>query len=307
METRAEKNKEIQIQLEEEEFRKHRKKIVCFALKLIIIIIFLFLFIFFYTKYCSTTGLIVKEERLTHKKIPDSFQGIKLIHFSDLYYGSTITIEEVKKLVKTINMRNPDLILFTGNLIDSSYKISTTEQEKLMKELKKLNASIGKYATTGKEDQEQFHTIMMQSEFQVLKNDYDLIYHDDNHPILLVGLSSLLKKERNLEDAYKYFQEDSSNQNIYTICMMSETDGLDDILTKKKTDLVLAGNSLNGQIRIPFVGGIIKKEGSSKYQDSYYRKNDTKIYISSGIGSPDLGFRIFARPSIHFFRLNSKK
>lgn len=306
MKTRTEKNKEIQTKLEEEQKKEYRKKIIIFSIKLTIFITFLFFSIFFYTKYCSTTGLIVKEERIKNSKLPNSFSGVKLIQFSDLYYGSTISIEEVKKIVKTINIRKPDLIIFTGNLIDSSYKVSTKEQEQLIKELQKLDATIGKYAVVGKEDKNQFNIIMSQSDFQILNNDYDLIYNNDNNPILIIGLSSLLKKERNIENAYRYFKEETHNANTYIISIMSETDGLEQILKNYTSDLVLAGNSLNGQIRIPLIGGLISKKGSKKYKDPYYQEKSTKIYVSSGIGSPDLGFRLFARPSINFFRLTKK-
>lgn len=306
MKTRTEKNKEIQSKLEEEERQEHHKKIVYFSVKLTVFIICLFTIIFLYTKYCSTSGLIIKEERIKNEKIPNSFNGIKLVHFSDLYYGSSISIEEVKKLIKAINIRKPDLIVFTGNLIDPKYKISTKEQEQLTQELKKLNTSIGKYSISGKTDKDSFNTIMSQSNFQILNNDYDLIYNNDNNPILIIGLSSLLKKERKIENAYRYFKEETHNSNIYTITIMSETDDLDEILNNYQNDLILAGNSLNGQIRIPLVGGIIPQEGSKKYKEEYYQKKNTKIYVSSGIGSPDFGFRLFARPSINFFRLTKK-
>ncbi|MCI8347293.1 MAG: hypothetical protein HFJ12_05060 [Bacilli bacterium] len=306
MKTRTEKNQEIQSQLEEEQKQEYRKKVVCFCLKLIFFIILLFTIIFLYTKYCSTTGLIVKEERIKNEKIPNSFNGIKLVHFSDLYYGSSISMEEVKKLVKIINIRKPDLIVFTGNLIDPRYKISTKEQEQLTKELKKLDTTIGKYSNSGKTDKAAFNTIMSQSNFQILNNDYDLIYNNDNNPILMIGLSSLIKKERKIEEAYRYFKEENHNSNIYTISIMSETDDLDTILNNYQNDLILAGNSLNGQIRIPLIGGMIPQEGSKKYKEEYYEKKNTEIYISSGIGSPDLGFRLFARPSINFFRLTKK-
>ncbi len=306
MKTRTEKNKEIQSKLEEEERQEHRKKMVYFSVKLTVFIICLFTTTFLYTKYCSTSGLIIKEERIKNEKIPNSFNGIKLVHFSDLYYGSSISIEEVKKLIKEINIRKPDLIVFTGNLIDPKYKISTKEQEQLTQELKKLNTSIGKYSISGKTDKDSFNTIMSQSNFQILNNDYDLIYNNDNNPILIIGLSSLLKKERKIKNAYRYFKEETHNSNIYTITIMSETDDLDKILNNYQNDLVLAGNSLNGQIRIPLVGGIIPQEGSKKYKEEYYQKKNTKIYVSSGIGSPDFGFRLFARPSINFFRLTKK-
>lgn len=301
--TRTEKNKVIQNKLEEEKKKEYRKKIVKLFIKITLLIVIFFLGAYFYTNYTSTKGIIVKEERIKNNKIPVSFSGSKIIHFSDLYYGSMINKEEVKRIVKMINLRKPDLIVFTGNLIDPKYKISTKEQEKLIKELQKLDCTIGKYAITGRYDDEKYTTILSQSDFTILNNDYDLIYMNDNNPIMIVGLSSLLQEKRDVDKAFRYFKEENHNSNIYTLTIASETDDFDDIINTYNNDLILAGNSMNGQIRLPFIGGIIKKEGSKKYSDPYYKINNTSIYISSGIGSPDAGFRFMARPSINFFRL----
>lgn len=308
MVTREEKNKEIQNEIEEEKLREKRKVFVKLFLKVTAIIIIVFFVVFFYTKYSATRGLIIKEERIIDEKIPQSFNGVKIIQFTDLNYGSTVFSDEINNLVKAINLRKPDIIIFTGNIIDSNYKISIKEKEKLINSLKKLDASIGKYAVSGrKDDKDTFTTIMNQSDFTILDNNYDLVYNNDNNPILLVGLSSLINNERNIEDGFKYFNEESHNSNIYTIVLESETDDLDDVIQRFNPSLVLAGNSLNGQIRIPFIGGLIKSEGSQYYVDSFYNVGNTKIYVSSGIGSPGVGFRLFAHPSINFFRLSNKE
>lgn len=307
MVTREEKNKEIQKEIEDEKSRKTRIKMVKSFLKFTVILIILFFLFYFYAKYSATLGLLVKEERITNEKIPNSFNGSKIIQFSDLNYGSTVFQKELDNLVKVINERNPDIIVFTGNMINKGYTISTKEQEKIIECLQKLNAPIGKYAIMGKNDKKNiFTTIMNQSDFTILDNNYDLIYNNTT-PILVVGVSSYINNTRNVDEAFKYFKEENHNSNIYTITLMSETEDLDQILINYNTDLVLAGNSLNGEIRLPLIGGIIPQEGSSAYIDPYYKVADTDIYISSGISSPTLGFRIFNNPSINLFRLTNKK
>lgn len=307
MVTRQEKNKDIQNEIEEEKSREKRKKIVKLLFKITIIIIIFFFSLYFYAKYSTTLGLIVKEVRITNQKIPDSFNGKKIIHFTDINYGNNIYQEELDNLVNTINERKPDIVIFTGNLIDKNYKLSIKEQEKIINSLKKIDTSTGKYAVCGKDDKKElFSTIMNQSDFIILDNTYDLIYND-NAPILLVGLSSYVNNERNIEEAFKYFKEETHNSNIYTISIMSETEDLDDVITNYNPDLVLAGNSLNGEIVIPGIGGLIKQEGSSKYINPHYKKNGTDIYISGGLVSKTIGFRIFNNPSINFYRLTNKK
>lgn len=303
MQSRSEKNKEIISDIEEEKKIERRKKRIILVLKIALILILVFIAVYFYTKYSSTTGIIVKEKRIINEKIPDNFEGIKIIQFSDLYYGSTIYEDEVKNLVRIINSRKPDIVLFTGNLIDKNYKLKLKEQEKLINELSKIDPTIGKYAVTGRYDKDSFVTIMNQSNFKTLDNEYDLVYEEGTTPILLVGLSSLLQDKRDIDKAYNYFNEETHNSDIFTISMMSETDDLGDILSKYNNDLVVAGNSLNGEVNL-FGHSLFTKKGSSKYKDEYYKVGKTKIFVSSGIGSPDLGFRLFARPSINFFRIS---
>lgn len=301
MTTREEKNKKIQDEIIEEELNKKRKKIIKRILKIILTILILFISFILYTKYIAAEGLLFKEKRITNNKIPNSFHGKKIIHFSDLDYGTTIFLDEVKSLVKKINLRKPDLILFSGDLIDKNYKLNNEESEKIIKELAKLNASIGKYAVSGDEDNEEFSTILKQCGFIILNNEYDLIYRNDNTPILITGLSST--NSRDINKAFSYYNIDTNNKNIYNILLLHETDDIDEIKSNYNIDLALAGGSMNGQIYIPGIGGLIKKDGFKKYYDEYYKLDNTDLYITSGIGTDGYQFRFLRRPSVNFFRL----
>ncbi len=299
MSTREEKNKEIQEEIEQEEKREKIKKITLIFFKIIFIVISSFIVFYLYTKYISTNSIIIKEKRLVSEKLPESFNSIKIIHFSDLHYGSTIEISDVDKLVKEINTRNVDIVIFTGDLIDKDYNIDKNELEKLIKKLNSIKAPLGKYAISGDEDGDNFLTILKQSGFTLLDNSSDIIYNNSNIPILITGLSSI-NNNRNIEAAFKNYE---NNKNLYNILIMHEADSIDEIIPNKNIDLVLAGSSLNGQICITKDMCLIKKKGSEKYFKEYYNVNGTDIFISSGIGNSKPNFRFMVRPSINFFRL----
>lgn len=305
--TREELNQEKQQEIVDEEKREKRKKIVILGLKITFFLIVFFFLFYFYTTYVSTGSFIIKEKRIVDSKLPQSFNGVKVIHFSDLHYGTTIFLEDLEKIVEEINVRNPDLVFFTGDLIDQNYKLTNKEQEKIIKKLQGINAKLGKYAVVGEEDGSSFTTIFNQSDFSILNNDYDLIYKNDNTPILLVGLTSQLKGNVDIDKGYKYFNEAVHDANIYTITMMHEPDLVLDVLNKYPTDLFLAGHSHNGMIRIPYLGSIKKLEGAKEYDQEFYQlDNDSKLYISSGLGTNGVGFRLFCKPSINFFRISQK-
>lgn len=304
--TREELNQEKQKEIIDEEKREKRKKIIIFSFKCVVVFITCFLLFYCYTTYVSSAMMIVKEERIINEKLPSDFTGLKVIQFSDLHYGTTMFEDDLKKIVNEINSRSPDLVVFTGDLVDEAYDASTEELEMISKYLKKIEANLGKYAVSGEEDHEDFTTIMNQGNFIILDNDYDLIYKNSNTPILLVGLDSKLSGEQNIEEGFSYFKTEGYNSNIYTIVLVHEPDSVVSFQNMYSSDLVLAGHSHNGNIRIPFIGAVEKVEGAKKYDQAHYTINKTELYVSSGLGTNGAGFRLFCRPSINFFRLSSE-
>lgn len=304
--TREELNQDKQQEIINEQKRERRKKITVFLFKISIIIIVVFVLFYLYTTYVSSAILSLNEHRIVDKDLPNSFSGLKVVHISDFHYGTTFFIDELENVVEEINKRNVDLVFFTGDLIDSNYVLTTSEQKKIISLLDSINANLGKYAVYGEEDGNNFELIMERSNFIILKNNYELIYNGTHEPILLTGTGSLLKKETDINSAFGYFNDNTYNSNIFTISLIHEPDIIDSIVNKYKADLVLAGHSHNGTIRIPFFGGIYKNEGALKYIDPYYSINDSNLFISSGLGTDAPGFRLFCRPSLNFFRLSNK-
>lgn len=305
--TREQLNEEKQQEIFKEQNKENIKKIVKKVMKILLIILVIGTIFFSYTTYISSVKIKVREYRITEKKIPASFNGLKIIQLTDLHYGTTMFNENVKDIVKMTNDRKPDLIVFTGDLINKNYKLTNKEQEEIIKELKKLSASLGKYAIIGDEDNEKTNNILNQANFTILKNESELIYQKNNEPILLVGLSSN-SKNQNIEKAYSYFKQNVFNSNIYTITLLHEPDTVDDIIGSYNSDLFLAGHSNNGNIRLPFVKySLFKVDGAKKYDQDYYNLGNSKLYISSGLGTTNQSnIRLFCRPSINFFRLSNQ-
>lgn len=279
-------------------------------LNIIIILFLLLIGCFLYARYISTTGLIVKEYSVTSNKIPANFDGVKIIHISDIHYGSTTLMKDIKRLVNRVNEIEPDLIVFTGDLIDEAYTISDEDKSELIKQLSKLDNNLGKYAVYGEEDitNEDFNIIMKDSGFTLLDNSYDLIYNKGLTPIYLGGTSSSLSSTIDLDKTFLYYKKETKSvyEPQYKIILTHEGDNASDIISyDKDTDLILAGHSHNGQIVIPFYGGVYIPEGSKKYSAPHYNISGTNIYISSGIGTSIFTYRFLNKPSINLYRLNA--
>lgn len=287
--------------MEKEE--KKGGKLLSIFLFLIIIIVTIFL----YAKYAGIKGLIVKEYKVESEILTTNFSGLKVVHFSDLLFKSTVDKEDVKSLVKRINELKPDIVVFTGDLIVKNTKISNEDIEFLIEELGNIEAKIGKYSIYGDEDYsiDSYKTIMEKSKFKILNNSYDEIFYKNNDSMFIVGLPSSLKEEIKLEEAFSFYKEDEKRKYIIVLVHDGKTiKFLDD--STYEVDLVLGGHSLNGSVVIPYYGGVFIDDGSYKYYQEHYSKGITDIYISSGIGTNKYPYRIFNKPSFNLYRLKAQ-
>ncbi len=297
MDKRSELNKEKQLEIIKDEEKEHQIKIIKRIVLIIIIMLVASFSFFLYVTKIGTVKMLVKEDRVESSKITTSFHGYKIVTFSDLHDAST---QMVKETVKLINRSKPDLLLFTGDLLNGE-SIDSKKREELIKELKKLSSSSLKYAVLGENDIEETKTILNDVGFTILDNSYDLIYQKDD-AILLMGLNS---DKENLDTLLAYYSSEGKNDNIYSILMTHKPDSLDDVLARyNNIDLAFAGHSHLGEVRLPLLGSLLTREGAKKYKDDYYEINNTKFYITSGVGVNVYDFRFCDRPAINLIRLN---
>ena len=276
-------------------------KKILYSILAILIIIFLILL---YARFIGTIGLNSNEISYQTEYISESYNGLKIVHFTDLHYKKVITEKRVEELIKEINKIKPDLILFTGDLLDKDYKINNKDITFLIKQLSNLNSTYGNFAILGDNDygkEETIKNIYIQSNFTLLENDYSIIYNENNDKIFIGGLSTSTYEEADINKVMTYF---SNNQDIkFKIIMLHEPDYIDTILNNyNNINLILAGHSINGSINIPLIKYFLSPNGAKKYYQPYYKKSNTDIYISNGIGLNNLNFRLFNHPSINFYR-----
>jgi predicted MPP superfamily phosphohydrolase len=287
-----------------EEKKKHP------IIKFIIIFILIIAAILLYSRFIATKGLVTKEYKITSSSIQDNFHGFKIVHISDVHYGRTTDKKDLNNMVKEVNLLKPDIVVLTGDLIDRDTKLDDNLKGEISEALSSINANVGKYAISGNHDSNfsEWESIINDSGFKNLNDTYELIYNDGYTPILLAGLSSNLNNQVDITERYNKILEYSNNENIkelYKILLIHEPDYINNI-DYSNFNLILAGHSHNGQVRLPFIGGIILPNGAKKYYKEHYKINNTDLYISSGIGTSGISFRLFNKPSINFYRLTNK-
>ena len=80
--------------------------------------------------------------------LPESFDGFKITHISDIHSGSLDNIEKVKYGIDLINQQQSDVILFTGDLVNNK----SNELEKWKDIFKLMEAPLGKFSILGNHD-----------------------------------------------------------------------------------------------------------------------------------------------------------
>ena len=277
----------------EKEKKKEKSK-----MKIIIIVILLLIAItFIYMRFIATSGFIIKEFNVTSEKLPKGFNGVKVIHLSDIHYAS-VGEAKLNKAVEEVNTMKPDIIVFTGDLYDEFSNLTEDMENKIINALSKLNAPLGKYAVSGNHDYkyDRFTDIITKSGFTYLENETKLIYYNDETPIEIIGYPD----EREANPNY-----DIELSDFFKIALIHEGDSWEHI-KDKGIDLTLAGHSHGGQVRLPFIGCLIKVDGGKKYCEEHYTNNDSELYVNFGLGETEFKIRSFNKPSINMYRLYTK-
>jgi uncharacterized protein len=240
----------------------------------------------------------VKEVHLKVHNLPEAFKGWKIVQFSDVHFGFHYGVENFKTVVKKINYLNPDIIFFTGDLVE----IGNRTPEVLLPLLSQLKAERGgKWAVIGNHDyytKKDVTKVLNHSGFQVLNNSHGAIESNNQH-LYIAGIDDVMYGDPDIGKAV----EDLSEKDC--IMLLAHEPDIADKTSKYPVSAQFSGHSHGGQVRIPFYGPVIRQELASKYNDGLYHVGEKQmfLYVNRGIGTTDLAVRFFCRPEISVFYL----
>ncbi len=287
---RVDVDKDIIDEIETEERKEKTKALIKKILWIVIPILLFALIAFVSLRYIGNYGIVVRERAIYSTKVNDDLHGLKIVHFSDIYYSEYTEMKQIDKLVNRINYTNPDIVIFTGDLISKEYILSHDEKDNLVSKLSSINASIGKIAIKGEIDEGSFDSIMDESGFEI----------DDENEVNRIFIKNSYFNIANFDEN---MSQDFGDDEVLNIVLTHNPDNIDTILDNSSPDIILAGHTLNGQVRLPLIGGLFR---NSKYMDEYYEMGKTKVLICGGTGNKKLNIRLFNNPSINFIRLRKE-
>ncbi|WP_249869931.1 metallophosphoesterase [Oceanobacillus saliphilus] len=260
---------------------------------------------YYYSRNIEPSLLKITEETLFSPKIHAAFHDFKIIQFSDTHVGFHFSLNQLEELATKINSLNPDIIVFTGDLVDEPNNYNW--DPRLAKILQSLEANQGKYWIYGNHDHGGYGTdivreVMEQSQFHLLQNSNVPITIDDAQ-ITLAGIDDVMLGVPDLDEALH-----DTDPELFTILLAHEPDYADKA-SHYPIDVQMSGHSHGGQVRFPFIGDLYTPAFAENYVQGKYSLNNEQLtlYVNSGIGTTRLPYRFLCKPELHVYTLQSKK
>jgi len=232
--------------------------------------------------------------RLPVAGLPEAFDGLKLVHLSDLHFGPWITTERFGDVVQKANRQEPDLILITGDFID--HETPASEIPAFIALLEELEADLGVYAVLGNHDYwrdadlaremlDQSGIANLSNRIETLKRDGDVLH--------LCGLDDYLEGRQDLDAVLQALPDQGC-----ALLLVHEPDYADISSATRRFALQLSGHSHGGQVYLPFYGPPIVPQYAEKYPRGLYQVNGMTLYTNAGIGMVRPYVRFNCRPEL---------
>ncbi len=221
----------------------------------------------------------------------------RIVHISDLHCDAEPLNEQ--QTISLINAMEPDVIVFTGDALNSEHGIPRFKQT-----MSDLRAKLGKFAVRG-----NFETGRMRNAdlyegmgFTLLENATEVLEKNDE-TIFISGLACDWP-----DKAGQLLSTIDTDR--YTIFLHHWSDLIEQA-SDADVDLYLCGHTHGGQVALPFYGAIITlSKLGKKYEAGLYQVDTTQMYVNRGLGvepPPAPKVRFLARPEIAVFDIRPKR
>ncbi len=241
----------------------------------------------------------VKRLQLSYDNLPDSFRGMKIVHISDIHSGSFTNKKAVEQGIEKILLEKPDLILFTGDLVNDR----TSEMENYMDVFGRLTAPMGVYSTLGNHDYGDyvrwpFNGITKEQNLENLKKVHSdlgwrllmnehVVLEKDGAEIALLGIENWSNKARFPKHGRMDLAHPGTDKHPFKILMSHDPSHWDAQVKTEypDVDLTLSGHTHGMQFGVEIPGfkwspvQYMYKQWSGLYEDG-----KQKLYVNPGFG-----------------------
>jgi uncharacterized protein len=253
-----------------------------------LMIIFLLISLFLGNNWIQVNNIV-----LSLNNLPSDFVDYKILQISDLHnkeFG-----KNNKTLVQKIQSINPDVIFITGDLID--YKKSNLNIA--LNFVSQINSIAPIYYVSGNHEWWSGKANELENKLKninVISLDNTSIKLTKNDSELtLIGITDPAGFP-NREDFFKTLTE--LREDNFTILLSHRAENFEHYVNNY--NLVFSGHAHGGQVRIPFIGGLVSPNQGffPEFTSGVYEKDETKMVVSRGLGNSIIPLRIFNRPEL---------
>lgn len=229
---------------------------------------------------------------------------LRVMHLSDLHIERLTRREQ--RLLKIIDQTRPDVIVYTGDLLNFSYLDDERARADCRELLSKLRAPLGVYAVTGTPLIDTPAVIEAiyphMPHLRLLQNEAVTI---EGYPqVQLIGLTCTHDPALDRPKLDRVRADVPIDK--YTILLYHSPDLMPEA-SQTDIDLYVCGHTHGGQIRLPFFGALVTSSLYGKrYEMGRYEANGTTLYVSRGIGLEGKGaprMRFLCPPEVELFEL----
>ncbi len=239
----------------------------------------------------------ITETDIHLSRLGKSFEGLRIVHLTDIHHSLYTTVEEVERAVHLANRLRPDLVAMTGDYVT----LSPSYIDDVARVLGKLRARLGVFAVLGNHDFQVDPDVITKAleshRIHVLRNRHFAL-RSGRDRLWLIGVDDMWWAADDLGAAMGRIP---AHDPKILLChnplgiRMAASHGI---------DLVLSGHTHGGQVRLPVVRKIFgKSKLGQRFVEGWNRLDGTQIYISRGIGKVLLPVRVGCPPEIACLRI----
>jgi uncharacterized protein len=230
--------------------------------------------------------------------------GLRIVQLTDIHHGPALSLNYVREVVAATNALKPDLILLTGDYVHRS----PAYIDPVVRELSELRASIGVIGVLGNHDWWESVSISRNSFKQAgiplidndrlfVSPDHKLIDAAPDRGLCIAGVGDYIEDRIRLDIALRDVPDDMPRLLMSHNPDVAEYPPL--VAARTRLDLLLAGHTHGGQIRLPLLGTpMVPSRFGSKYASGLVQGPICPVYISRGIGTTVLPLRFRVAPEI---------
>ena len=282
----------------------NRKKRVLFVVAFVLVVLIVW-------TLWGNTALEVNEYEVVSDRIPQGFEGFRIAQVSDLHNAEFG--EGNEKLIQLLSQTDPDIIVLTGDLIDSRHTDIEIALDfaRLAIKLAPVYYVSGNHEARVRE-YEDLKMGLVEAGVVILENQNVQITRE-GESITLMGIDDPSFQEDYLfgdsESVARQAIDDLQNESEGYTILLSHRPELFDLYVDTGMDLVFSGHAHGGQFRLPFVGGLVAPNQGffPRFDEGRFTEENTTMIVSRGVGNSIIPIRFNNRPEIVLVTLRNMK